>query len=488
MKKTINDIPRKRTPAPEQDPALRIRNFSEVTGTYSEQEALNEAERCLSCKKPLCIEGCPVSVDIPRFIRKIRDKDFRGAYAVLSEATILPAVCGRVCAQENQCEGRCTVGKKFEPVAIGNLERWIGDMAIREGWAGIPDLSRNGFSVGVIGSGPAGLACAADMAKAGCNVTIFEALHKSGGVLRYGIPEFRLPNSIVEAEIEHLKMLGVEVRCDMLVGRLFTLEDMLGDMGFDAVFVGTGAGYPSFIGVPGEHLNGVLSSNEFLTRCNLMEAGGFPLADTPLGLGDRVAVIGAGNTAMDALRVAIRLGSGKVYCIYRRSRAESPGRAEEIRHAGEEGVEFKWLTAPLEILGDEDNRVRALRLTKMELGEPDESGRQRPVPVEGSEYELEVDTVIYAIGTNANPIIGQTCNIALNERGYIRTDRNLMTSIPGVFAGGDIVTGAATVIRAMGAGRQAAHNMMIYLSANSAPAGKEKPSNGKRGYSSSCLR
>ena len=451
----------------EQDPKARVRNFHEVALGYNLEDAVNESDRCLACKKPLCIPGCPISINIPGFICKIQEKDFRGAYDILSEASISPAICGRVCRQEDQCELNCTVGKKLEPVAIGHLERWIGDMAIEKGWSNSPfstsGIKPNAFKIGIIGSGPGGLACAADMAKAGCDVTVYEALHLPGGVLRYGIPEFRLPDKIIEAEISQLKRLGVKIHCDTLVGRLFTIEQMLSDLGFNAVFIGVGAGYPKFIGIPGESLNGVLSANEFLTRCNLMKAGEFPDADTPLRLGRKVAVIGAGNTAMDAMRVALRLGAEKVYCIYRRSRAESPARSEELRHAEEESVCFSWLTNPVEILGDESG-VRAIRCTKMELGEPDDSGRRRPVSIRGSEYELEADMVIYAIGTNANPIIGQTSSIKLNQFGYIEIDeKTFQTSIPGVFAGGDIVTGAATVILAMGAGRKAAVGMQTYL-------------------------
>jgi glutamate synthase (NADPH/NADH) small chain len=355
------------------------------------------------------------------------------------------------------------VGDSLEPVAIGRLERWVGDKAIAEGWANIPHIEPNGLRVGIVGSGPAGMACAADMAKAGCSVTVFEAFHQPGGVLRYGIPDFRLPNEVIDAEIEKLARLGIKFRCNTLVGRLFTIEQMVGEMGFDAVFIGVGAGYPSFMGIPGESLNGVLSANELLTRCNLMRAREFPNYDTPIDLGRRVAVIGAGNTAMDAMRVSLRLGAEQVLCIYRRSKAEAPARAEEIHHAEQEGIEFHWLTAPLEILADENKRVRGMRCQKMELGEPDASGRRRPVPVPGSEFEVACDVAVYAIGTNANPILGQTSKLALNKRGYIAVDDSLATSIDGVFAGGDIVTGAATVIEAMGAGRKAARAMKAYL-------------------------
>ncbi len=448
---------------PVQDPVERTHNFDEVALGFGLEDALLECERCLMCPNPKCVAACPVAIDIPGFIQKICDKDYRGAYDILTESTLLPAICGRVCPQEDQCEGVCPVGAKYEPVAIGRLERWVGDQAIKAGWRNVPYIEPNGFHIGIVGSGPAGMACAADMAKAGCEVTIFEALHEAGGVLRYGIPEFRLPNEILDAELENLKALGVKIKCNTLVGRLFTIEQMLDELGFDAVFIGTGAGYPSFMGIDGESLNGVLSANELLTRCNLMGATDFPANDTPLGLGKRVAVIGSGNTAMDALRVSLRAGAEEVYCLYRRTRKESPARVEEVEHAEEEGVRFEWLTAPIEILDDGDGNVRALRCQRMELGEPDDSGRRRPVPIEGSEYEFAVDTVVYAIGTNANPIIGQTSKIALNKWGYIETDERLATSMAGVYAGGDIVTGAATVILAMGTGRQAARSMKAYL-------------------------
>ncbi len=462
-KKTIRTIPQDRTPIPVQEPAERVTNFAEVALGYREKDARVECERCLMCPEANCVPDCPVSIDIPGFIGKIAEGEYRGAYDILTDANLLPAICGRVCPQEDQCEGVCPVGDTLEPVAIGRLERWLGDMAIEKGWRNIPYSEPNGLRVGVVGSGPAGIACAADMAKAGCEVTVYEAFHKPGGVLRYGIPEFRLPNEIIDAEIDQLTALGVKIRCNTLVGRLFTLEQMLTEMEFDAVFVGTGAGYPSFMGIPGESLNGVMSANELLTRCNLMHAGEFPDYDTPLHLGRHVAVIGAGNTAMDATRVCLRLGAEKVSCIYRRTRAESPARAEEIDHAEEEGVEFHWLSAPTEILSDGGDNVSGMRCVRMELGEPDESGRRRPIAIDDSEYEFDADLVVYAIGTNANPIIGRTSKLTLNKRGYVQTDENLATSMAGVFAGGDIVTGGATVILAMGAGRRAAKAMKNYL-------------------------
>jgi glutamate synthase (NADPH/NADH) small chain len=462
-KRTIRTIPQQRTPVREQDPHERAHNFAEVNCGYTEAEALLESERCLFCPDPVCIAGCPVNIDIPAFIERIGAKDFRGAYDAIGRTNLLPAVCGRVCPQETQCEGRCIVGDALEPVAIGRLERFVGDRAIAEGWSSLPHVEPTGRRVGIVGSGPAGMACAADMAKAGCEVTVFEAFHEPGGVLRYGIPDFRLPNAVIDAEIANLRRLGVKFQCNTLVGRLFTISQMIDELGFDAVFIGTGAGYPAMLGIPGDSLNGVLSANELLTRCNLMRARDFPAFDTPIPLGRHVAVVGAGNTAMDAMRVSLRLGAERVTCVYRRSKAECPARAEEVHHAEQEGVIFKWLTAPLEVLGDDKGNVRGMRCITMVLGEPDKSGRARPVPVAGSEHEIECDQVVFAIGTNANPIMGQTSRIGLNKRGYIEADAELATSLAGVFAGGDIVTGAATVIEAMGAGRKAARSMKAYL-------------------------
>jgi len=462
-KKTIRNIPQERTPVRELKPQVRVKNFEEVNCGYTLEQAQNEAERCLMCPEPACIAGCPVNINIPKFIEALTAKNIRGAYDVIAASNLLAAVCGRVCPQETQCEGVCIVGDTLEPVAIGRLERFVGDQAIKEKWGNVPYAEPSGFKIGIVGSGPAGMACAADMAKAGCDVTVFEAFHEPGGVLKYGIPDFRLPNTVVDAEIANLRKLGVKFECNTLVGRLFTIEQMRDEFGYDAVFIGTGAGYPSMLGIPGDTLNGVLSANELLTRCNLMRAKEFPKFDTPIPLGKRVAVIGAGNTAMDAMRVSLRLGAEKVYCVYRRTDAECPARAEEVHHAMEEGVEFHWLTAPVEVLADDKGNVRAMRCIKMELGEPDDSGRRRPIPVKGSEFEFETDQIVFAIGTNANPIIGQTCKLKLNKRGYIATDETLATSMAGVFAGGDIVTGAATVIQAMGAGRKAARGMKAYL-------------------------
>lgn len=462
-KRTIRNIPQERTPVQELDPTIRATNFEEVNCGYTEKEAMLESERCLFCVDPKCIAGCPVSIDIPEFIRKIGESDFRGAYDVITATNLLPAVCGRVCPQENQCEGVCTVGESLIPVAIGRLERFVGDLAIQNNWFNKPFVEPRPFRVGIVGSGPAGMACAADMAKAGCDVTVFEAFHEPGGVLRYGIPDFRLPNTVIDAEIEKLEGLGVKFECNTLVGRLFTIEQMLTELGFDAVFIGTGAGYPTMLGIPGDSLNGVLSANELLTRCNLMKARDFPAVDTPLPLGKHVVVVGAGNTAMDALRVTKRLGAETVSCVYRRSRAEAPARAEEVHHAEQEGIEFHWLTNPVEVIDQGDGTVCSIKCVRMDLGEPDDSGRRRPVPVPGSEFEIATDQVVFAIGTNANPIIGQTSKLQVNKWGYIATDENLMTSMAGVFAGGDIVTGAATVIEAMGAGRKAARGMKRYL-------------------------
>ena len=447
----------------EQDPVLRAANFAEVACGYTLEEALREAERCLLCPDEPCIRGCPVGIDIPGFILEITRKSPHGAYETITETNLLPAVCGRVCPQEAQCEGVCVVGETLEPVAIGRLERFVGDLAIAEGWESVPYVEPSGFRVAIVGSGPAGMACAADMARAGCEVTVFEAFHEPGGVLKYGIPEFRLPNEVIDAEIDKLRKLGIAFECNTLVGRLFTVEDLLTEMRYHAVFIGTGAGTPSFMGIPGESLAGVLSANELLTRCNLMHARDFPQYDTPLQAGKRVAVIGAGNTAMDAMRVSRRLGAASVYCVYRRTANEAPARAEEVHHALQEGIVFHWLTSPVEVLGDEENNVRGLRCQRMELGEPDDSGRRRPIAVAGSEFEIDVDMVVYAIGTNANPILGQTSSLQLDDRGYIVADERLATSIAGVWAGGDIVTGAATVIEAMGAGRRAAGEMKAYL-------------------------
>lgn len=466
QRKSIKTISSKKTPMPEQDPKERVKNFDEVALGYSEEQALLEADRCLQCKKPTCIAGCPVEIDIPGFIQAICDREYRNAYQILSLTNLLPAVCGRVCPQETQCEAACVVGNKLEPVAIGRLERFVGDLALKEGWNNdTPALEPTGPKAAMIGSGPASLTCAADLARAGCQVTIFEALHTPGGVLKYGIPEFRLPKKLIDQELESLGRFGVKIVKDVIIGRLFTIPQLMEEHGFKTVFIATGAGYPNFMGIPGEGFNGIFSANEYLTRVNLMRGYEHPRSDTPVGMGRNVAVIGAGNTAMDACRVSLRMGAENVYCVYRRTHTESPARAEEIHHAEEEGVQFHWLTAPVRIIGDEKGWVKAMECIRMELGEPDSSGRRRPMPVKDSEFIFEVDTVIYAIGTSANPIIAQTTpGLKLNKRGYIEVDpETQMTSIPGVFAGGDIVTGGATVILAMGAGRKAARAMLKYM-------------------------
>jgi len=463
--KNIKTIPPERAPMPQQPPEVRVRNFQEVALGLDLEGALHEAERCLRCKKPRCVPGCPVGIDIPGFISALQHHDVQRSYRILKSSNALPAVCGRVCPQESQCEATCVVGAKFKPVAIGRLERFVADTAMGRGWDEFPETTGTAQKrAAIIGSGPSGLACAGDLARNGVAVTVFEALHVAGGVLKYGIPEFRLPDLIIDAEIENLKRMGVEIRLDTIIGKLFTIPQLL-EKGYDSVFVGTGAGSPKFAGIPGEAFNGVFSANEFLTRVNLMRGYRQPLYDTPVGMGRRVAVVGAGNTAMDSCRVAKRLGAEQVTVVYRRSRRESPARIEELEHAIEEGIEFLWLTNPVEIIGNSAGWVTGMRVQKMELGEPDASGRRRPVPVEGSEYLIDVDTVIYALGTSANPIIAQTTpGLKTNKWGYIEVDEATgMTSLPGVFAGGDIVTGAATVILAMGAGKRAAKGMLEYM-------------------------
>ncbi len=476
--KNLKTIPPQRAIMPQQPAEERVHNFKEVALGLDLEGALHEAERCLRCKKPRCVPGCPVGIDIPGFIAAIQHKDFKLSYRILKSSNTLPAVCGRVCPQESQCEATCVVGAKYTPVAIGRLERFVADVAMGRGWDEAPEIDQTKpKKAAIVGSGPSGLACAGDLARNGVKVTIFEALHVAGGVLKYGIPEFRLPDMIIDAEIDNMKKLGVEIHLDSIIGKLFTIPQLLTDMGYDSVFVGTGAGSPKFAGIPGEALNGVFSANEFLTRVNLMRGHRQPIYDTPVGMGRRVAVVGAGNTAMDSCRVARRMGAEKVTVVYRRSRRESPARIEELEHAIEEGIEFLWLTAPVEIAGNAAGWVTGMRVQRMELGEPDASGRRRPVPVQGSEFLLDVDTVVYALGTTANPIIAQTTpGLKTNQWGYIETDENTgMTSIPGVFAGGDIVTGAATVILAMGAGRRAARGMLKYMGVATAAAvaGKE---------------
>lgn len=460
-----------RVPVREQDPKVRATNFDEVCYGYNEEEAMLEASRCLHCKNPRCVGACPVSVKIPDFIALVKDGDFAGAAAKIAEDSSLPAVCGRVCPQETQCEGSCVLGVKGESVAIGKLERFVADWA-REKRAkagvfnGMQPQSPSGSKrkVAIIGSGPSGLACATDLAKLGYDVTIFEALHKAGGVLQYGIPEFRLPkDKVVAAEIESVKALGVKIELDVIIGKTVTIDSLMDEEGFEAVFIGSGAGLPRFMGIPGENANGVFSANEFLTRNNLMKAYRKDYL-TPIHAGKKVIVVGGGNVAMDAARTALRLGA-ETTIVYRRTEVELPARKEEVHHAHEEGVEFQMLTNPVEILADENGWVRAVKCIKMELGEPDESGRRSPVPVEGSEFEIPAETVIMSLGTSPNPLIAKTTGgLDTNRRGCIVANEGGATSRPGVFAGGDAVTGAATVILAMGAGRQAAASIHEYLS------------------------
>ena len=456
-----------KTPMPERDAVLRSHDFGEVNEGYGIAHAQFEAERCLRCQDAVCIDGCPVQVPIPEFIHEVAKGDMRRAAEVLRSSNPLPAVCGRVCPQEVQCEEQCSVGIRFKPVAIGYLERFVADWEMEQTDIDITANLHRDEKVAVIGSGPAGLVCAGELARLGYPVTIFEALHAPGGVLRYGIPEFRLPKDVLDWEIEQLKKLGVEIRCNIIIGKTLTMDQLMGEMGFKAVFIGTGAGLPSFMGIPGENLNGVYSANEFLTRVNLMQANDFPNADTPVMVGKRVAVIGAGNTAMDTVRVALRVGAEHGLVVYRRSVQEMTARVEEHHHAIEEGVEFHWLTNPVEILGDEDGWVTGLRCVRMELGEPDESGRARPVPIEGSEFVIPVDNVVLSIGNKPNPLLLQTTKgLEANKWGCLVVhDGSSETSREHVFAGGDAVTGAATVILAAGAGKDAAAEIHQDLSA-----------------------
>lgn len=461
-KKEKQKVPRQKMP--EQEARARARNFNEVPFGYPPELAQLEASRCLQCKKPKCIEGCPVEIDIPAFVKRIQEGDFEGAARKLKERNSLPAVCGRVCPQEDQCEKLCIVGKKDEPVAIGRLERFAADWEREKGGVFIPDKAPpTGKKVAVVGSGPAGLTLAGDLILKGHEVTIFEALHKTGGVLIYGIPEFRLPKDIVQAEVHYLEQLGVNIQVNSVIGRIETVDELLQE--YDAVFLGLGAGLPQFLNVPGENLCGIYSANEYLTRSNLMKAYLFPQYDTPIARGKNVAVFGAGNVAMDSARTALRLGADTVRIIYRRSRDEMPARIEEVHHAEEEGVQFYLLTAPVRFIGDDTGWVKGVECLRMELGEPDESGRRRPIPVKGSEFQLECDLAVVAIGAGANPLLPTaTPGLDLNKRGYIVADPETgKTSKPGVWAGGDIVTGSATVILAMGAGRKAANSIHAYL-------------------------
>lgn len=456
-----NRIPR--VPVREQAPEERAKNFDEVCYGYNGEEAVLEASRCLHCKNPRCVSACPVSVRIPEFIAAVAAGDFTGASSVIARDSSLPAVCGRVCPQETQCEGSCILGVKGEPVAIGKLERFVADWAREHGTRKVEKAPANGFKVAVVGSGPAGLACAYDLAKAGYDVTVFEALHKPGGVLEYGIPEFRLPKeAVVAAEIGDVKAMGVRIETNVVVGRTVTVDSLLDKEGYSAVFIGSGAGLPRFMGIPGENLNGVFSANEFLTRNNLMDAYRDDYL-TPVMHAKRVVVVGGGNVAMDAARTALRLG-GDVTVVYRRTEVELPARREEVHHAKEEGIKFMMLSNPVEIVGDGNGWVKKIRCIRMELGEPDESGRRSPVPVPGSEFEIETDSVIMALGTSPNPLIARTtAGLETNRRGCIVADEDGVTTRPGVFAGGDAVTGAATVILAMGAGRKAAAAIDRYV-------------------------
>ncbi len=449
-----NKIPR--VPVREQDPKLRAANFEEVCYGYDLEEATLEASRCLDCKNPRCVAACPVSINIPGFIAAVNEGDLQKAADIIAQDSSLPSVCGRVCPQESQCEGSCILGIKSEPVAIGKLERFVGDWKLEKGASAKPVTASNGRKVAVIGSGPAGLACASDLAKMGYGVKIFEALHKVGGVLMYGIPEFRLPKErIVAREIAEVEKLGVEIETDVIVGRTVTIDQLMGEEGYDAVFIGSGAGLPRFMGIPGENLNGVVSANEFLTRANLMRAYDEEY-DTPIYVGRKVVVVGGGNVAMDAVRTAKRLGAEAVI-VYRRSEKELPARVEEVHHAKEEGIVFRMLTNPAEVLGDEKGWVTGLRCVEMELGEPDQSGRRSPVEKAGSEFDVDCDVVIMALGTSPNPLIATTTEgLETSRRGCVTADEQGATSREGVFAGGDAVTGAATVILAMGAGRTAA--------------------------------
>jgi glutamate synthase (NADPH/NADH) small chain len=449
---------------PTQDANERRRNFKEVALGYTPEQAVDEAKRCLQCKKPFCVSGCPVQIDIPAFIQRVAEGEFEQAYQIIARSSSLPAVCGRVCPQENQCEGKCVRGIKGEPVAIGRLERFVADYHNANKTSNSNKPEGNGHRVAVVGSGPSGLTCAGDLAKRGYSVTVFEALHTAGGVLVYGIPEFRLPKAIVQQEIDGLKELGVTIDTNMVIGKTVSVEELLNEEGFEAVFIGSGAGLPRFMNIPGENLKGVYSANEFLTRVNLMKAY-LPDSETPIQKSKKVAVVGGGNVAMDAARCAMRLGAEEVYIVYRRSMDELPARKEEVEHAEEEGIQFLLLTNPVEIIGDENGKVCGMRCVQMELGEPDASGRRRPVEKQNSAFELECDCVIMSIGTSPNPLIKSTTNGLQTQKwgGIIADEQTGATSLEGVYAGGDAVTGAATVILAMGAGKNAAAAIDEYL-------------------------
>ena len=442
---------------PEQDPDVRNKNFDEVALGYTPEMAMEEAQRCLHCKNKPCVGGCPVNVPIPEFIEKVAAGDFEAAYQVITRENALPAICGRVCPQEDQCEGRCVRGIKGEPVGIGRMERFVADYHMAKGDTTVPEIEKNGIKVAVIGCGPSGITCAGELARKGYDVTVFEALHKPGGVLSYGIPEFRLPKALVAKEIENVEKLGVDIETNVIVGKSITIDDLMSD-GYKAVFIGSGAGLPKFLNIPGENLLGVYSANEFLTRVNLMKAFKFPETPTPVKIGKKVAVVGAGNVAMDAARTAKRLGAEEVYIVYRRSEEECPARLEEVHHAKEEGIIFKFLNNPCKILGDENGYVTGMEVVKQELGEPDASGRRRPIPIEGSNYVMDVDSVIISVGTSPNPLLRTTTPGLDTQKwgGIIVDEATMETSKDYVYAGGDAVTGAATVILAMGAGKTAA--------------------------------
>ena len=450
-----------KTPMPEQEPNIRNANFKEVALGYTLEQAINEAQRCLQCKNPLCVSGCPVGIPIPQFLGKVAEGDIAGAYEILSNANALPAISGRVCPQENQCEGKCVRGIKGEPVAIGRVERFVADWAAENNIANVATAPKNGHKVAVIGSGPAGLTCAGELARMGYSVSVFEAFHVPGGVLSYGIPEFRLPKAIVAREVSNLEKMGVDIELNMVIGKVLTITELF-EMGYEAVFIGSGAGLPMFMKIPGESLVGVYSANEYLTRINLMKAYKDDAA-TPILHNKKVAVVGGGNVAMDAARCAKRLGA-EVHIVYRRSEAELPARAEEVHHAKEEGIIFDLLTNPISIEGDEKNHVQSITCVKMELGEPDASGRRSPVVIEGSEFDIEVDAVIMALGTQANQMsYNGTPGLEKTRKGCVAADEKGITSVPGIFAGGDAATGAATVILAMGAGKSAAKSIDEYI-------------------------
>ncbi|HTR58168.1 MAG TPA: NADPH-dependent glutamate synthase [Casimicrobiaceae bacterium] len=455
-----------KTPMPVREPQVRAHDFGEVNQGYTKFHAAFEAERCLRCQEPACVDGCPVQVPIPDFIHAVATGDMANAAKILRSANPLPAICGRVCPQESQCEAECSMTKNFDPVAIGHLERFVADWERTQAPSVEASLTRS-EKIAIVGAGPSGLVCAGELARLGYPVTIYEALHAAGGVLRYGIPEFRLPKAVLDWEIGLLKAMGVEIICNVIIGRTLTLDELFEKHGYAAVFIGTGAGLPQFLGIPGENLNGVMSANEFLTRINLMRGYEFPETDTPVKVGKRVAVIGAGNTAMDAVRTSLRMGAGEATIVYRRSEKEMGARLEEYHHAIEEGVNFRWLTNPLEILGDADGWVAGLKCQQMKLGARDASGRARPIPIEGSEFELQVDNVVLAIGTTPNPLLTRTTSgLLTNQNGCLMADeRTGLTSKDHVFAGGDAVTGAATVILAAGAGKRAARAMHEALAA-----------------------